>query len=324
MKNIYLIIVFLVFILSKTYAGEEHSHEQHVYHEGEENHQLPELEDDEHSKHIRMSNELIKQYKVKTERASPQLIQKQISFYGVIKTPQDKSTLISAPYKSKVAGVYVAIGQQVKKGQKLIRLVNTKNLESYYIKSPVSGLLVERWVNSGEIVQQKPLLKVIDLSKVWVDFTVFPKQLIKLKSKLKAQLPLRVSTLDGGNFAMSHLSYILPILTGGHLAQARGVLDNQKGIWFAGMHVMVNLTVDEKGVSLAVKTMGIQTVKGKKVVFVKKGQNFEPREVETGVSDGEFTQILSGLAKNEEYVTQNSFLMKADLMKHDAGHGHSH
>jgi cobalt-zinc-cadmium efflux system membrane fusion protein len=324
MKNIYLIIVFLVFILSKTYAGEEHSHEPHVYHEGEENHQLPELEDDEHSKHIRMSNELIKQYKVKTERASPQLIQKQISFYGVIKTPQDKSTLISAPYKSKVAGVYVAIGQQVKKGQKLIRLVNTKNLESYYIKSPVSGLLVERWVNSGEIVQQKPLLKVIDLSKVWVDFTVFPKQLIKLKSKLKAQLPLRVSTLDGGNFAMSHLSYILPILTGGHLAQARGVLDNQKGIWFAGMHVMVNLTVDEKGVSLAVKTMGIQTVKGKKVVFVKKGQNFEPREVETGVSDGEFTQILSGLAKNEEYVTQNSFLMKADLMKHDAGHGHSH
>lgn len=44
--------------------------------------------------------------------------------------------------------------------------------------------------------------------------------------------------------------------------------------------------------------------------------------VELGKSNGEYVEVLSGLAPGTEYVTANSFLFKADVLKDAAKHDH--
>jgi cobalt-zinc-cadmium efflux system membrane fusion protein len=44
--------------------------------------------------------------------------------------------------------------------------------------------------------------------------------------------------------------------------------------------------------------------------------------LELGDNDGKFVEVLGGLKPNTEYVTENSFLIKADIEKSGASHGH--
>ena len=44
--------------------------------------------------------------------------------------------------------------------------------------------------------------------------------------------------------------------------------------------------------------------------------------LELGRKDHEWTEVLGGLAAGETYVTDNSFLVKADVEKTGASHDH--
>ena len=58
------------------------------------------------------------------------------------------------------------------------------------------------------------------------------------------------------------------------------------------------------------------------MVFVKNGSEYTAHAIEVGRSDGQLTEVLSGLEIGDEYVTQNSYLLKADLEKAGASHDH--
>ena len=58
------------------------------------------------------------------------------------------------------------------------------------------------------------------------------------------------------------------------------------------------------------------------MVFAQVGETYEVRMLELGARDGEFAEVLSGLAPGTHYVTEQSFLIKADIGKSDAGHDH--
>jgi len=51
------------------------------------------------------------------------------------------------------------------------------------------------------------------------------------------------------------------------------------------------------------------------VVFVQEGAGFEAREVDSGEQDGEWIEIISGVAPGEKYAAKNSFVLKAQLAK---------
>ncbi|HAJ46936.1 MAG TPA: HlyD family secretion protein, partial [Alphaproteobacteria bacterium] len=47
-------------------------------------------------------------------------------------------------------------------------------------------------------------------------------------------------------------------------------------------------------------------------------KTYEVRMLELGRSDGEFVEVLGGIDPGENYVTANSFLIKADIDKSGA------
>lgn len=88
------------------------------------------------------------------------------------------------------------------------------------------------------------------------------------------------------------------------------------------MSVKGQVLIDEKRVPLAVKASALQSFRDFNVVFAKFGDIYEVRMLELGMGDGEMVEVLSGLKSGTEYVTENSFLIKADIEKSGATHDH--
>jgi cobalt-zinc-cadmium efflux system membrane fusion protein len=187
------------------------------------------------------------------------------------------------------------------------------------------------------------LVRISDLSSVWIDLSAFPKNIEKLSLGQKVTIGDdhndhndQGAGSDQGSGSDQHtesgehssasasstISYIAPMMTGGHIARVRAVINNDHGHWRPGMHIQAAIETRRKQVPLAVRVDALQTFMDKPAVFVKHGNTFEVRMLTLGESDGVYTEVLEGLELNSEYVTENSYLLKADIMKNAAKHVH--
>ena len=265
-----------------------------------------------------ISDRLLTLANVKSEVAQGQTLAIKDTLFGVIEAPTESVFRINAPYPGLVEQVFVKVGDRVKKGQALARLKNTETLQSYTLKSQSSGEVTAVMANTGDRAQAAALLEITNLETVWVELSAFPQSIEKLA------VGQRVSVYDMHQHEMadSTISYIAPQMTGGHIARARAVINNPDGHWRPGMHIKADVNIASRKVPLAVRVDALQTYRDAPVVFAKYGNTFEVRMVELGESDGRFVEVLDGLKSGTEYVTENSYLLKADLLKAGASHDH--
>lgn len=259
---------------------------------------------------------------VHTEQAGPATLRFNDTLFGVISAPTDNVYRINAPYPGLVETVHVQQGETVTKGQRLLTLTNTDTLQRYSVKSPSNGEVTERFVNQGDRAGGRVLLEVVDLSTVWVEMSAFPENI----EKLAVGQPVTVRDLHHHEAATGSISYVAPQMTGGHIARTRAVINNPDGHWRPGMHINADIQIASRQVPLAIKASALQSFRDMPVVFAKFGNTFEVRMVQLGKgegkSNGDMIEVLGGLKPGTEYVTDNSFLIKADILKSGASHDH--
>ena len=282
--------------------------DQHSHHEHEE----------EHSDRTEISPYYMQTSGIKTAVASAQNLVQRDTLFGVITPVQDKVFSLHATFPSMVEKIYVQVGDTVKKGQMLARLTNIQTLQSYTLKSPSNGEVTSRSVNTGNRIDAEEMLQISDLSKVWVNLSAFPENVERLQKGQRT----KIYDLHDHESALGEISYIAPQMSGGHIARARAVIDNSEGHWRPGMHVKADIETSTLTVPIAVNVDAIQTMENKSVVFKYHDNTFIATHVEIGETDGQWTEILSGLKAGEEYVSENSFLIKADILKSGASHDH--
>ncbi|MEX0615145.1 MAG: efflux RND transporter periplasmic adaptor subunit, partial [Methylophaga sp.] len=231
---------------------------------------------------------------------------------------EDRQFRVYAPYPGIVEAVYVNTGDNVKKGQQLLTVRNQQTLKSYTVNSPASGEVTQRLVKSGDHSDIGSLMEISDFSRVWVDMSMFPQDI----EQLQEGMVVTVIDLHGHQQASGKISYISPKMTGGHIARARAVIDNSDGYWRPGMHINAEVTVDIIAAELAVKRSALQSFRDMPVVFVRYGNSFEVRMVQLGRQDKTYVEVTGGLQPDTEYVTGNSYLLKAEVLKDGAAHAH--
>ncbi len=194
------------------------------------------------------------------------------------------------------------------------------SLPRFEIRAPLDGTVVDREVTVGEAVTaDKQIFRVADLSSVWVEVSVYAKDLAAVR---RGQEAIVVSS-DLGLEAPGRIGFIGQLVgEQTRSAPARLTLANPQGRWRPGLFVTVRLVRDEATVPIAVLNEGIQTFRDWQVVFVKYGDWFEGRPLELGRTDGEYTEVLSGLKPGDQYATANSFAVKAEIGKLGATHDH--
>ena len=257
---------------------------------------------------------------IKTERAEARTLVERLSVLGQVGFNQDAVKHVAPRYAGVVRSLTKSVGDYVRKGEILGVLHGTDSLNEFSIRAPGSGQVVEKRVTVGEVVGAGDLMfVVVDLSTVWVDFTVYRRDASRVASKQR----VRIIPGDDLEELEGTLAYLAPV--GDSPSQsvtARAVVRNAGGQLRPGLFVKGEIEVASMDAEVAVRREAIQTFRDWQVVFRNRGALYEIAIVELGIVDGDFIQILSGLSPGDVYVSQNSFIVKADIGKAGASHDH--
>lgn len=188
----------------------------------------------------------------------------------------------------------------------------------YEIRSPIAGSVTARDAVLGQMVgTDRDIFTIADVSKVWVELAIAPGDL----SFAREGQDVRVEAgPQKGTAKIVALSPLIDPET--RSAKAIAELDNTGSLWRLGDYVNARLLSGEQEADLIVPSGAIQTVGGKKVVFVNEGGGFRARPITTGRADSLNVEILSGLEFGETIATSNTFTLKAELGKAEAEHEH--
>jgi cobalt-zinc-cadmium efflux system membrane fusion protein len=206
----------------------------------------------------------------------------------------------------------------VREGQAVATVESNESLQSYDITAPISGTVTERGANPGEQTAGRRLFTIIDASSVWAEIAVFPSDRARVKPGARAT----VSPATGGRPAEGEISRIDLLAGANQSLVARVVLDNADGSQVPGTYVTAQVEVARHPVPLAVKRSALQSFRDFTVVYAQFGDQYEVRMLDLGRQAGEWVEVLSGLTPGTVYVTDNSFVLKADVEKSGASHDH--
>jgi len=193
-----------------------------------------------------------------------------------------RSLAVTSPISGRVTTAPIVLGSYVDAGEELFQVINP------------NGLQIEVALPSADAVRIKPgdeaALIVGDGREIGARVRSVTPSLDPESRSATAilNLPGSVSGLQPGSFLQARI-------------RPSGEVDQRR---------------------IAVPEDAVQVVDGKDVVFVRTRRGFQAREVETGNRSGGMVTILSGLSAGQAVATENAFLLKAELEKGEAEHGH--
>ncbi|MEP6703225.1 MAG: efflux RND transporter periplasmic adaptor subunit [Acidobacteriota bacterium] len=207
--------------------------------------------------------------------------------------------------------------------QRIDQIRKTRRVSSELpIQSPVSGTVTARAVNSGEVVEaNKELMKVTNLSTVWVIAQVYEKDVSRLRVGSGASI-----TTDAypGRLFRGHVTYIDPNLNPEtRTIAARIELENPGQVLKIGMYVNAafgSLGSAESTVPV-IPSSAVQNIDNRPLVFVAtdKPNVFILRYVRLGTeADGKYI-VLEGLNVGDKIVNDGSFSLRAEWLKQHPG-----
>jgi len=82
------------------------------------------------------------------------------------------------------------------------------------------------------------------------------------------------------------------------------------------------VTIGEIAAALVVPFAALQELEEGTSVFVQTAEGLQPKTVKVGRSDGQFVEILEGVAAGDQVVGEGSFVLKAEMGKGEAEHDH--
>ncbi|MCF6345813.1 MAG: efflux RND transporter periplasmic adaptor subunit [Thiomicrorhabdus sp.] len=255
---------------------------------------------------------------IKTSIASSVVMQKTINVYGQIAANNEKLRKITARFDGVIKSVSVSQGDQVRKGQKLATVESNESLQRFTITSPINGVVSQREANIGEQTDGRQLFTIIDTRSVWAELSVFPTDL----AHVKIGAPVTITDTTSGQSASGKVSQIDVMAQSNQSVNVRVVLDNKKSQLRPGRHISAKITVGEHTAALAVKRTGLQPFRDFTVVYAQIGEEYEVRMLDLGLQAGEWAEVLGGLEPGTRYVSENSYVIKADIEKSGASHDH--
>ena len=199
-------------------------------------------------------------------------------------------------------------------GGTIDNVIKTKQIYPYItIKATKNGVLLERKVNPGEIVEQnRELFNLADLKTIWLVGYAFEKDspYLHLGEAVTGTIEESNETINGV------LSYVSPILDNTtKTLEVRADIPNKnfkiKPNMYAEMYVNTGIAH-----VLAIPTDAVEKFGDYNFAYVKIAPHtYEERKVETGKKNDQYTEVLSGIKAGEKVVTRGSFELLGESIK---------
>lgn len=253
---------------------------------------------------------------ITTAVAGAGVVQDRIKLYGNIVVDPLRISHIQARYPGLICSVKPTIGTPVKAGDIIAVVEYNESLQDYPLSAPIDGVVVERHANPGEFTGDRVLFTILDSRVLELHLHAFPAEAHKIKSGQT------IHVQSDNQSTQTHIEYITPRHGETPTLEVHAFIDNQQGLWVPNQTVEGWIDIAQTPVALRVDNRALQSFREWQVVFIKLDNTYEIRPLELGRTDGQFTEVLSGLNPGDTYVVENSYLLKADLEKSGAAHEH--
>ena len=260
-------------------------------------------------------------------------------------TYQSEST-VTASASGTVTAVHISEGSTVSKGQTLITLggdelenqiqnaadslrnaelsmENTqKQLENYTITSPISGTVIDKEYKSGDTVESgKTLCTIYDLS--YLEMTLNIDELDISTVEVGQTVQITADAVEGKTFSgvVTKVS-VAGTTSGGITSYPVTVRIDETDSLLPGMNVDAEIVLEEAADTLAIPSSAVTRGNGntslvlitqdspsaENAVEQESPEGYVYVQVETGISDDSYVQILSGLQEEDTvaYVTRST------------------
>lgn len=189
------------------------------------------------------------------------------------------------------------------------------------IRSPRAGVISQKNVVLGDMITpDKILYEVIDLSQVWLDITVYPKDVAAIRMGQTVQFSS--DSLPGKTF-LGQINYIPPSASAGtQTFIARAYINNPSGSLKPGMAGKVKIQQPQGLPQPFIPESALQTFGKETFVFLDLGNGkYIKTPIQTGLTVSGGYLINSGLRVGDRVVGKGSFNLKAEMLKSQFGEG---
>lgn len=304
----------------------DHSNNEAVPETGDANYdeqdQHQQASDDNHqeqghgeSQSTRINASMAAEVGIKTVPVVSAKLRQSLVAYGNLSSGPEQLSHVRARYTGMIKSVTSTIGDTVKRGDLLAEVESNESLKTYAMRAPIKGTIIQRHANTGEVTQDQILFSIANFDTLWAEFRIYPTQRAKVKPRQVVHIKQ-----DGWSFE-GPIQHLIPVLDKPYQL-ARVKLDNHAKGLVPGLLVEGQIIVGEHSVDLAVEKIAVQTLREQKGVFVKNGDEYEFVPLRLGRSDDRYIEVLAGLSLGQDYVSENSYLIKADIEKSEAEHEH--
>ncbi len=240
---------------------------------------------------------------------SPELVTAQKELLEALKVKDSQPTLYNA-VRNKL--------KLWKLSEKQISSIETtgKVRANFPIYADVSGIISEKMVNIGDhVMEGQALYSISDLRTLWATFDVYERDIKNFT--IGQQIEIKPNAFPNKTIK-TKISFIDPVLNSSTRTVAiRANLQNQNNLLKPGMLLTSIVKTDKnkakKEVLMIPKSAVLWTGK-RSVVYVKKSKEepiFELREILLGGETSNEYEILSGIVRGEEVVTNGTFTIDA-------------
>jgi hypothetical protein len=103
-------------------------------------------------------------------------------------------------------------------------------------------------------------------------------------------------------------------------------MENRSGEIRPGMFAELHISIGQHAASVVIPSEGVVLDQGLPTAYVMlEGEMFQRRELELGLEDGEWVEVLRGIAPGERVATRGAYVVKlAALSPASFGAGHAH
>jgi cobalt-zinc-cadmium efflux system membrane fusion protein len=227
---------------------------------------------------------------------------------ATISLSQEKMKLVTEPAKTKLRLLGVS-------DEEINEVIKTQTVDPMVpVLSPEDGIIVDRLVNVGELIDpSKPLFTIGDFHSVWLKADVFEKDIPKVA--LGQAIQLEVDSFPERLFD-GKLDYVAnQVDPDTRTLAVRAEVANPQNLLKPKMFARMKILVGRHTV-LAVPITAVQDARTEKVVYVPTGRDtFEERKIKLGAESGNYVEVLSGLTAGEMVVTTGSFDLRAQSVR---------
>lgn len=255
---------------------------------------------------------------IRSEKVGPATLTETVTLYGRIVANPERQREVSARYPGLIRSVRKGLGDEVRSGEVLATIEANDSLREYMLTAPLAGVITARDANAGEQTGERVLFTVTDPTAVMAELSVFPRDRARVQPG--AAVTLRLA--DAQATATGRIARIAPQLGANQSVVARVPIESDAITFLPGSLITADVAISQRDVPLAVKTAGLQPFRDFTVVYAQVGETYEVRMLELGGQYGEWTEVLGGIDPGETYVSEGSFVIKADIEKSGASHDH--